>query len=76
MTERVRIVADLKIARGLDYYTGTVYEGVMAGHEGLGAICAGGRYDDLLGRFGRPLPAVGFALGVDRLEVYERVREG
>ena len=40
-----RVVADLKIARGLDYYTGTVYETVLVGHEQLGSICSGGRYD-------------------------------
>ena len=41
------LVADLRIARGLDYYTGTVYETTMAGHEDLGSICSGGRYDAL-----------------------------
>ena len=41
------VVADLKIARGLDYYTGSVYETVLVGHEQLGSICSGGRYDTL-----------------------------
>ena len=41
------IVADLSIARGLDYYTGTVFESFVAGHESLGSICSGGRYDRL-----------------------------
>ncbi|HEY8295109.1 MAG TPA: HisS family protein, partial [Micrococcaceae bacterium] len=42
-----RVVADLSIARGLDYYTGTVYETILEGHEQLGSICSGGRYDAL-----------------------------
>jgi histidyl-tRNA synthetase len=52
------VVADLSIARGLDYYTGTVYETQLVGHEDLGSICSGGRYDELArdGR-GRPTPA-------------------
>ncbi|NMM30467.1 MAG: histidine--tRNA ligase, partial [Cellulomonas sp.] len=41
------VVADLKIARGLDYYTGSVYETLLVGHEQLGSICSGGRYDTL-----------------------------
>ena len=41
------VIADLKIARGLDYYTGTVYETLMAGAESLGSVCSGGRYDSL-----------------------------
>src|SRR5699024_6142498 len=41
------VVADLKIARGLDYYTGSVYETVLVGHEQLGSVCSGGRYDTL-----------------------------
>jgi len=41
------LIADLKIARGLDYYTGTVYESELIGHEDLGSICSGGRYDSL-----------------------------
>ena len=41
------LVAQLKIARGLDYYTGTVYETMMAGYERAGSVCSGGRYDNL-----------------------------
>jgi histidyl-tRNA synthetase len=41
------VVADMRVARGLDYYTGTVYEGSLIGHEQLGAVCSGGRYDNL-----------------------------
>ncbi len=47
MTDRVEIVADLKIARGLDYYTGTVFETRLDGYDSLGSICSGGRYDAL-----------------------------
>lgn len=42
-----KVIADLSIARGLDYYTGTVYETVLVGHESLGSICSGGRYESL-----------------------------
>lgn len=42
---------DLSIARGLDYYTGTVYETTLIGHESLGSICSGGRYEELVGIF-------------------------
>jgi ATP phosphoribosyltransferase regulatory subunit len=60
-----RMIFDLGLARGLGYYTGAVFDVYdPALGEPLGG---GGRYDDLLGRFGRALPAVGFAIGVDRL---------
>ena len=59
---------DLTIARGLDYYTGTVYETRMLDHPEIGAICAGGRYDDLAGYYTeRQLPGVGVAIGLTRL---------
>jgi ATP phosphoribosyltransferase regulatory subunit len=62
-----RIVFDLGLARGLGYYTGSVFDVLdPALGEPLGG---GGRYDDLLGRFGRPMPAVGFALTIDRLHL-------
>lgn len=64
----VSYVIDFSVARGLEYYTGMVFE---AGIEGLGAqkqVCGGGRYDNLIGLFGGPdTPAVGFAFGFDRL---------
>ena len=61
------LAVDLGEVRGLDYYTGLVFR-VFA--PGLGfEVGGGGRYDTLLGRFGRPLPAVGFMLGLDRLAV-------
>ncbi|MFW6091576.1 MAG: histidine--tRNA ligase [Actinomycetota bacterium] len=61
------VVADLRIARGLDYYTGTVYETLLAGHEDLGSICSGGRYDNLASAGGRRYPGVGLSVGVTRL---------
>ena len=45
---RGAVLANLSIARGLDYYTGTVYEGLLEGHENLGSVCSGGRYDNLV----------------------------
>ena len=62
-----RLVADLKIARGLDYYTGTVYETVMEGFESLGSICSGGRYDALATDGLRTWPGVGISVGVTRI---------
>jgi ATP phosphoribosyltransferase regulatory subunit len=62
---RSRLILDLGLTLKLGYYTGAVFE-VYAPGQGH-AIGGGGRYDDLLGRFGRPLPAVGFALDVDAL---------
>ncbi|GAA5517840.1 histidine--tRNA ligase [Demequina sediminis] len=58
-------IADLRIARGLDYYTGAVYETVLDGHEDLGSICSGGRYDSLVA--GGGFPGVGMSIGVSRL---------
>jgi ATP phosphoribosyltransferase regulatory subunit len=62
-----RIIFDLGLLRGLGYYTGAVFE---VYDPAVGApLGGGGRYDDLLARFGRPLPAVGFALNVERLHL-------
>lgn len=61
------VVADLKIARGLDYYTGSVYETVLVGHEQLGSICSGGRYDTLASDGKQTYPGVGLSIGVSRL---------
>jgi ATP phosphoribosyltransferase regulatory subunit len=62
-----RVIFDLGLTRDLGYYTGAVFE---VYDPALGApLGGGGRYDDLLGRFGRPMPAVGFALGIDRLHI-------
>lgn len=60
------ISLDLSLARGLDYYTGLIYEAVTDGD--VGSVAAGGRYDELVGMFsGKPLPAVGFSVGIERL---------
>ncbi|MCW2568416.1 MAG: hisS [Mycobacterium sp.] len=61
------LVADLRIARGLDYYTGTVYETQLVGHEALGSICSGDRYDDLATAGTERYPGVGLSVGVTRL---------
>ena len=63
-----RYCIDLSIARGLDYYTGTVYETTLIGHEALGSICSGGRYEELVGTFiGESMPGVGISIGLTRL---------
>ena len=64
-----RLVADLKIARGLDYYTGTVYETTMAGYESMGSISSGGRYDSLASDGRSTYPGVGLSIGVSRILV-------
>jgi histidyl-tRNA synthetase len=61
------LLADLKIARGLDYYTGTVYETQLVGDEGYGSICSGGRYDSLASDGKTTYPGVGISIGVSRL---------
>ena len=60
-------VADLRIARGLDYYTGTVYETQLRGYERYGSICSGGRYDNLASAGSVRFPGVGISIGVTRL---------
>ena len=62
-----RIVADLRIARGLDYYTGTVYETQLLGHESWGSFCSGGRYDALASDGRTTYPGVGISIGVSRI---------
>jgi histidyl-tRNA synthetase len=61
------LVADLKIARGLDYYTGTVYETQLLGYENGGSICSGGRYDNLASSGIERYPGVGISIGVTRM---------
>lgn len=62
------LVLDLAIARGLDYYTGTIYETFLAALPGIGSVCSGGRYDHLAALFTtQSLPGVGASLGLDRL---------
>lgn len=61
------IVFDLSLARGLDYYTGVIYEAVLKGGN-VGSIAAGGRYDKLVGMFsGKEVPAVGVSIGIERV---------
>jgi histidyl-tRNA synthetase len=66
--ERLRL--DLSIARGLDYYTGTIYETFLADLPTIGSVCSGGRYDNLAALYTKQqLPGVGASLGLDRLLV-------
>jgi histidyl-tRNA synthetase len=64
--DRVAVAADLRIARGLDYYTGTVYETRMSGMEHLGSVCSGGRYESLATDGSRTYPGVGISFGLTR----------
>ncbi len=67
------VVADLSIVRGLDYYTGTVYETVFTDDPSYGSICSGGRYDDLASNYiNKKLPGVGISIGFSRL--FDRIR--
>ncbi|MFN3700411.1 MAG: histidine--tRNA ligase [Alphaproteobacteria bacterium] len=69
------VVADLSIVRGLDYYTGTVYETVFTDNPSYGSICSGGRYDDLAGSYiNKHLPGVGISIGFSRLFDYLRTQ--
>lgn len=68
------VVADLSIVRGLDYYTGTVYETVFLDDPSYGSICSGGRYDDLASNYiNKHLPGVGISIGFSRL--FDRLRQ-
>lgn len=61
-------IFDLSLARGLDYYTGLIYEAVLTDTDKVGSIAGGGRYDDLLGMFGsKSIPAVGVSIGIERI---------
>jgi histidyl-tRNA synthetase len=77
-SDRFVVEADLRIARGLDYYTGTVFETVMEGFESVGSICSGGRYDALASDGRTTYPGVGISLGVSRMLVpllaHDRIR--
>ncbi len=62
------IQIELSITRGLDYYTGSVYETILTGYESIGSICSGGRYEDLAGNYTKQkLPGVGMSIGLTRL---------
>ena len=64
----VNFAVDLTIARGLDYYTGTVYETILLDHPEVGSVCSGGRYDNLAEYYtNKPLPGVGISIGLTRL---------
>jgi histidyl-tRNA synthetase len=64
--ERVKL--DVSIARGLDYYTGTIYETTLDALPNIGSVCSGGRYDNLAGLYtNQQLPGIGASLGLDRL---------
>jgi histidyl-tRNA synthetase len=63
-----RLAFDLYLARGLDYYTGPIFESILPDFPHLGSLSGGGRYDGLIGVFaGEPVPAVGTSLGLDRM---------
>ncbi|WP_457206645.1 histidine--tRNA ligase [Nocardioides sp. P5_C9_2] len=76
VSDRVRVTADLSIARGLDYYTGTVFETRLDGYESMGSICSGGRYDALASDGRTTYPGVGISLGVSRVVVPLLARTG
>jgi len=64
----MNFAVDLTIARGLDYYTGTVYETTLLDHPEIGSVCSGGRYDNLAGYYiDKQLPGVGISIGLTRL---------
>ena len=66
--EEDSFMVDLTIARGLDYYTGTVYETNLVGYESIGSVCSGGRYENLAGYYTKKdLPGVGISIGLTRL---------
>ena len=63
-----QIIADMKIVRGLDYYTGTVFEFILPEHRSIGSVCGGGRYENLTGYFtDQNFPGVGGSIGLTRL---------
>lgn len=71
-----RFKIDIRIARGLDYYTGTVYETVLDDYPSIGSVCSGGRYDDLASYYTKtPLMGVGISIGLSRL-FYKLVEVG
>lgn len=66
--DETHLKLNVSIARGLDYYTGTIWETFLGDLPGLGSVCSGGRYDNLTGMFtNQPLPGIGASLGLDRL---------
>lgn len=74
--EKGTVVADMSIARGFDYYTGTVYEGKLVDYPDFPTVCAGGRYDNLVGAYSsQKLPGVGISIGFTRI-FSKLVKEG
>ncbi len=68
MQPNTQLEADMKIVRGLDYYTGTVFETILPNYREIGSICSGGRYDNLAGYYTeQKLPGVGGSIGLTRL---------
>jgi histidyl-tRNA synthetase len=66
--DEARCVFDPALARGLDYYTGPIFEAVLPSQPHIGSLCGGGRYDKLIGRYaGRDIPATGTTIGLDRI---------
>lgn len=65
-----KVIGAMHLARGFDYYTGTVVEGVLEGHPELGSVCSGGRYDNLASGSGVKLPGMGVSIGITRLLAY------
>ena len=62
------IIFDFSLARGLDYYTGLIYEAVLTDENRVGSIAGGGRYDGLVGMFsGKEVPSVGVSIGIERV---------
>lgn len=62
------ILFDFSLARGLDYYTGLIYECVLTDTDRVGSIAGGGRYDHLVGMFsGKDIPAIGVSIGIERV---------
>lgn len=68
LAPQTNVVADMKIVRGLDYYTGTVFETMMDDYPEIGSICSGGRYDNLASNYtDQKMPGVGGSIGLTRL---------
>jgi histidyl-tRNA synthetase len=63
-----KISFDFSLARGLDYYTGVIYEAILTDTDKVGSISGGGRYDGLIGMFsGKSIPSVGGSIGIERI---------
>ena len=73
-----KILFDFSLARGLDYYTGVIYEAVLTSIDAIGSISGGGRYDGLIGMFsGKEVPSVGGSIGIERIfNIMEKKRRG